>query len=125
MTASHQQRIATYKVVRRSGEALNRRLSVSHPLCPSLLSPLVRPPRIPPHRRERPEEHDHKVQEHGYNDAEDRTDIGENVPRLLGEDDDDGVEETEERDGAKVGEELCFEEVAAECPEEEEAGRQA
>jgi hypothetical protein len=125
MTASYQQRIVTYKVVRRSGEALNRSLSVSHSLCPSLLALLVRPPCIPPHRRERPEEHDHKVQEHGYDDAEDRTDIGEDVPRLLCEDDDDGVEQTEEGDGAEVGEELCFEEVAAECPEEEEAGSQA
>ena len=106
----------TDKIVRSRRKALHCRLLVSDPS----LSPLLIAP--PPHPGERPGEHDGEVHDERDHGTENRSEVMQDVSSLLGEDDDDGIEEAGECERGEVGEEEAVEAVFTDEVEQGESG---
>lgn len=106
---------STHKVVRTGSESLND----SHLVRPSFLdrwTPLrtrVSPAQPPPDANECSRPHQGEVDDHRYEDTEDVSDVIEDLLGLFGEDDDDGVQETEEGERRKIGKKLGGKELAS------------
>jgi hypothetical protein len=95
--------LTTHKVVRPGSKGLNDGDFVSECLAPR--------PLIPPiNARERSRPHDGKVHDHGDKNPEDGANVAKDRLGLFGKDDDDGVEQADEREWSKVGQELLLQE---------------